>query len=202
MPDTYRLFLRADHDAIIKGNLPNINDTRITPADHMCYDGGCGFYNSGYLSLFEYIPAQARSSDCTIVRAMGTVNGSYIHAVFIPVTVNQIAIDETVVRYIPNIDGQPTLLNTDLCTPPSKRNEMGEIIEYASRFINEYLYCGGWAPGMETHSFAWSRFGNVARMMNEGKSPDEIRAYCDAQNPVGDMSSYTEAAPPLMTRRR
>ena len=190
MPDAYRLFLRADHDPIIKGTLPKINETRISPAQHMSYDGVPHYFNSGYLSLFEYVPAQAQSADCTIVRAMGTVHGRYIHAMFIPATVRQIAIDETNVWWVPNINGQPALLNTDLCTPPSKRNEMDEIIAYASRFINEYLYCGPWAQGMQTHTFKCDRFGNVARMMNQGKSPDEILAHCDAHNPLADASSY------------
>ncbi|MGF7146765.1 hypothetical protein FHS96_000374 [Sphingomonas zeicaulis] len=190
MPDTYRLFLRADFDPIVKGTLPNVNRTHTSPAQHMSYDGVPHYFESGYLSLFEYIPAQAQRSDCTIVRAMGTVRAPYIHAMFIPATVRQIAIDETTVRLIPNIGGQPALLNTDLCTPPARIDEMGNVLAYASRFINEYLYCGPWAQGTQTHSFMWDRFGNVARMMNEGKSPDEILAYCDAQNPLGDMSAY------------
>jgi hypothetical protein len=144
-----RLFLRTDEHHLITGTLPAV---KSSPAAHMNYDGSMDYDNSGYLSLFEYIPAQVcfpdgKNASQSAWSAINRLYSSFIHLIFMPATITQINLTEDNVRHLPTSGRTPCLFNTDACSPPSKISEDGRVIEYAQRYINEYLYSGNWLQG-------------------------------------------------------
>ncbi|MCW8126730.1 hypothetical protein [Microbulbifer halophilus] len=185
-----RLFVRGDSSPLIEEILPDVAKTNITPASHMNYGGGAYYSNSGYLSLFEYIPgddtliyrSDAYRKTTTAARALLEMNPGYIHFIFIPPTVNQINIDESNVRSIPNVGRTPTLLNTEACRPPARITEDGDVIEYATRYISEYLYLGSWAKGIKVITERYGMSG-LLPMLTMGKDMDSIGNYCNEKYP-------------------
>jgi len=149
-PDEYRLFVRRDAFNTINSTLPSI---QVNPSEHMNYRGEMKWTNSGYLSLFEYLPNTP--SDNSASRAMNdsNISGAYIHFLFIPKSVQEVDLTQGseegdgTVYITPKTGRTPTLFNTCECNPPSKWSLDGKILEYANRYIKEHLYTGSWAQG-------------------------------------------------------
>lgn len=185
-----RLFVRSDDDPILQGILPDVSKTQVSPAAHMNYNGGSAYRNSGYLSLFEYIPGQrtmAYQRDTYVpaqaaAYAVCQMTTAYIHFIFIPAVVAQINISESNVHGIPDTGRTPTLLNTDQCSPPSRISEDGQVLERASRYINEYLYLGAWAQG--TSVFTERRNSSaILQAMLRQESLESITKLCSERWP-------------------
>lgn len=183
-----RIFVRVDSNAMIEKILNDINKSRVSPAQHMNYDGLNTYRDSGYLSLFEYRPDQStwsydyQKAFQSAAFALSSVLGEYIHFLFIPSSVQEIALSEKTVRQLPETGRTPTLYNTDKCSPPSKRGEDGEILEYANRDINEYLYTGAWAKGMMVIT---ERKNNsyLKDLMSKYTKVDYLTELCQAKFP-------------------
>jgi len=183
--DDAKLFVRRDSDNRLNATLADVSNTGKTPAMHMNYNGDHAYNNSGYLSLFEYDPTKktviySNGMYRTVpaaYRAIHELHGSYIHFIFVPNTIQRLNIDESNVHIAPNTGRTPTLLNTDGCRPPAKKTMDGEVLEYASRYINEYLYLGKWAEGMMCIT-EMSGTSIILSLMSEGRSLNDIKEKC------------------------
>lgn len=193
-----RMFFRVDNNALIENILADVSKTRVTPAQHMNYYGDHNYNNSGYLSLFEYDPNAKTlfyTSDGRYVSTtkayQASVNllGQFIHFFFIPNTVQQINLDESIVTQIPETGRVPTLLNTDQCMPPSKRGEDGEVLEYANRYINEYLYLGAWAQGINVITERRNS-SYIMNLMANATKLDSIIEHCGKFHPCPNEDDY------------
>ena len=138
-PPNARIFVRTGYDDQTTGKLPDIN---CSPKTHMNYDGKHGYTNSGYLSLFEYVPKQSKAlggykSVQSAAQAIYDLNKRFVQFYILPV-VNEINLNENNVESIPKTGRTPTLFNTKACNSPSVINiDSGETIEYADRKICE-----------------------------------------------------------------
>lgn len=149
-----RLFVRRDRERTIQNILPDVDKTKVSPAMHMNFNGACAWTDSGFLSLFEYVPTDATCLDGrNIVQsayaAIRNLFGDFVHFFFIPPTVQQVELNNETVYQMPGTGRTPTLLETTNCNCPSKITEDGEVIEWANRYICEFLYCGQWVEGLK-----------------------------------------------------
>ena len=187
-----RMFVRGDSVPFLGGEenhrvtLPLI---KATPAGHMNYTGGLGYTNSGFLSLFEYVASarpvpsgSGRGVTHPVIRALNALRPSYLHFLFVPPSVQVVYLDESNVRDRVSTGRKPTLFDTSACTPPAKLNENREVIEYADRYIPEFLYSGEWARGLRVIT-EQSRFSRIWDQMASRTPVDAISEYCDGMWP-------------------
>lgn len=187
-----RLFLRCDYDYKVTGVLPAI---RTSPAAHMNYDGGLGYDGSGFLSLFEYEPSQvcypdgrnARQSAWYAIRALLS---PYVHLIFMPPGIQQINLTEDNVRHVPENTRQPRLFNTDCCHPPARVSEDGRVIEYANRYINEYLFAGSWPLG--TQVITVSRDSDVLNLLKNHAPLKDLIHFVGRHWPCPNQGDYPD----------
>ena len=193
-----RLFFRVDYNGLINSILADVSKTKVTPAQHMNYYGDHNYNNTGYLSLFEYnsndkdviyTPSGMYASTTSAYKAAVNLLGQFIHFFFIPNTVQQINIDESTVTQIPKTGRESALLNTDRCMPPAKKGEDGEILEYANRYINEYLYLGAWAKGINVITERKSS-SSILSLMAKATKLDSIVEHCGKLYPCPNEDDY------------
>lgn len=193
-----RLFFRVDRKELINSILADVSKTRVTPAQHMNYYGDNEYNDSGYLSLFEYdsnaknliyTSSGMYASTTSAYKAAINLLGDFIHFFFIPNAVQQINIDESTVTQIPKTGRDPALLNTDRCTPPAKKGEDGETLEYANRYINEYLYLGAWAKGINVITERKSN-SSILNLISKATKLDSIIEHCGKLYPCPKEDDY------------
>lgn len=185
-----RLFVRRDSDGVMKGKLPDLAKTKVTPAMHMNFGGQNAYTESGFLSLFLYDPTQQYPYDGqhfeqSAYLGITTLTGGYIHYLFIPDTVQPIALTDDTVSKLPDTGRTPTLFDSRQCNPPARINlETGAVLEYANRYICEYLYAGAWVQGMKvvTERADSSHLLNLMRRLTP---TDDICTFADKFWPCG-----------------
>lgn len=179
-----RLFVRRDSDMMLQGILPDLNKTKISPAMHMNFNGELSYTGSGFLSLFLYDPKQSypldgRNFKQSAYLAMNNLPGEYIHCLFIPNTVHETSLTDKTVYSMPDTGRTPTLFNSEKCNPPARINmETNEVLEYANRYICEYLYAGAWAQGIKVVTER-ARASLVMYLMERATSTEEICKQVD-----------------------
>lgn len=152
IPTGARLFVRRDSNHLLKGVLPDLAKSKISPATHMNYGGTNSYVDTGYLSLFEYNPNQSYAPDGQNLRqaaafAMDQIAGTFIHFIFLPALIQVVQLNEENVRSRPETGRTPTLFDSSGCQPPARVAEDGRVLEYANRYICEFLLAGAWALG-------------------------------------------------------
>ncbi|MPY24372.1 hypothetical protein [Shewanella sp. YLB-07] len=141
----YQMFVRTDRE---HGINPLPNSLNTSPAGHMNYDGNHHYDKSGYLSLFKYDPSQknvhgvGNNVVSSAYKAIKEIDSQFTHFFFIKDEVQEVTLLDENVHSMPSTRGEPTLFNTDELNPPSLKNEDGETLQHAGRYIHEYLFSG------------------------------------------------------------
>ncbi len=183
IPPNVGLFVRRDNSATVEGKLPDLADTKVSPASHMNYNGGGSYNASGYLSLFEYNPDQVSVlyrretyvPTSAAARAMLEYNGQYIHFFFLNMAaLALVALNEENVHGLPAVGRTPTIFNTDACRPPARRTLDGEVLEYANRYINEFLLAGAWPLG----TLVITEPANASRLLGMMANRNSLQDIC------------------------